>query len=137
MAFWTSGKEKSQIDPRLGSSLLPSLASLSGIPETSRVQTLPSSSLMGETESPTKTVGSDERRESVDELRVQHRHTAATVVKQIASGNSPREDPVDRGAWQATVHGVAKSWTCLCEELSLFSGGSCCITQGAQLRALR
>ena len=23
------------------------------------------------------------------------------------------EDPMDRGAWQATVHGVAKSWTCL------------------------
>ena len=21
------------------------------------------------------------------------------------------ENPVDRGAWQATVHGVAKSWT--------------------------
>ena len=21
--------------------------------------------------------------------------------------------PMDRGAWQATVHGVAKSWTCL------------------------
>lgn len=80
MAFWTSGKEKSQIDPHLGSSLLPSLASLSGIPETSRVQTLPSSSLTGETESPTKTAGSDERRERVGELRVQHRHTDATVV---------------------------------------------------------
>ena len=23
------------------------------------------------------------------------------------------EDPMDRGAWQATVHGVAKSWTWL------------------------
>ena len=23
------------------------------------------------------------------------------------------EDPMDRGAWQAIVHGVAKSWTCL------------------------
>ena len=25
------------------------------------------------------------------------------------------ENPVDRGAWQATVHGVAKSWTWLSE----------------------
>ena len=23
------------------------------------------------------------------------------------------ENPMDRGAWQATVHGVTKSWTCL------------------------
>ena len=23
------------------------------------------------------------------------------------------EDPMDRGAWQATVHGIAKSWTVL------------------------
>jgi len=23
------------------------------------------------------------------------------------------ENPMDRGAWQATVHGVAKRWTCL------------------------
>ena len=22
------------------------------------------------------------------------------------------ENPMDRGAWRATVHGVAKSWTC-------------------------
>ena len=22
-------------------------------------------------------------------------------------------NPMDRGAWRATVHGVAKSWTCL------------------------
>ena len=22
------------------------------------------------------------------------------------------ENPMDRGAWQATVHGVAESWTC-------------------------
>ena len=41
------------------------------------------------------------------------------------SGRSPGEgngnplqypclgNSVDRGAWQATVHGVAKSWTCL------------------------
>ena len=25
--------------------------------------------------------------------------------------NSCLENPVDRGAWSATVHGVAKSWT--------------------------
>ena len=68
MAFWTSGKEKSQIDPRLGSLLLPSLTILSGIPETSHVQTLPSSSLMGETESPTITVKSDERKERVGQI---------------------------------------------------------------------
>ena len=24
---------------------------------------------------------------------------------------SCQENPMDRGAWQATVHGVAKSWT--------------------------
>ena len=24
---------------------------------------------------------------------------------------SPLENPMDRGTWQATVHGVAKSWT--------------------------
>ena len=23
------------------------------------------------------------------------------------------ENPIDGGAWQATVHGVTKSWTCL------------------------
>ena len=23
------------------------------------------------------------------------------------------ENPMDRGAWQATVHGVPKNWTCL------------------------
>ena len=23
------------------------------------------------------------------------------------------ENPMDRGAWRATVHGVAKGWTCL------------------------
>ena len=27
----------------------------------------------------------------------------------------PGEPPMDRGAWQATVHGVAKSWTQLNE----------------------
>ena len=33
------------------------------------------------------------------------------------NGNPPQypwlENPMDRGAYQATVHGVAKSWTCL------------------------
>ena len=41
----------------------------------------------------------------------------------LGSGRSPREgngnllqysclgNPIDRGAWQATVHGAAKSWT--------------------------
>ena len=24
---------------------------------------------------------------------------------------SPLENPTDRGAWQVTIHGVAKSWT--------------------------
>ena len=27
--------------------------------------------------------------------------------------NSCLENPMDRGAWQATVHGVRKSWTTL------------------------
>ena len=26
---------------------------------------------------------------------------------------SCQENPMDRGAWQAIVHGVAKSWACL------------------------
>ena len=25
------------------------------------------------------------------------------------------ENPMDRGAWQATVHGIAKIWTQLCD----------------------
>ena len=46
-----------------------------------------------------------------------------TWVRPLGWGNSPREgngnplqhsclkDPIDGGAWQATVHGVTKSWT--------------------------
>ena len=30
------------------------------------------------------------------------------------------ENPVDRGTWQATVHGVRKSWTRLSDFTSLF-----------------
>ena len=26
---------------------------------------------------------------------------------------SYQDNPMDRGVWQATVHGVTKSWTCL------------------------
>ena len=29
------------------------------------------------------------------------------------------ENPMDRGAWWATIHGVAKSWTQLTEQLTL------------------
>ena len=29
------------------------------------------------------------------------------------------ENPMDRGAWWATVHGVAKSWTRLTKQLNL------------------
>ena len=29
------------------------------------------------------------------------------------------ENPTDRGAWWATAHGVAKSWTCLSDFTSL------------------
>ena len=37
------------------------------------------------------------------------------------------ENPMDRGAWQATVHGVTKSWTQLCDlttdfQLRIFYG---------------
>ena len=31
------------------------------------------------------------------------------------------ENPMDRGAWQATVHGVAKSWTQLSDFTSFLS----------------
>ena len=31
--------------------------------------------------------------------------------KEVHSSNSCLENPMDRGAWQATVCGVAKSWT--------------------------
>ena len=34
------------------------------------------------------------------------------------------ENPMDRGAWQATVHGVAKSWTRLSNFTSLNWKGS-------------
>ena len=27
------------------------------------------------------------------------------------------ENPIDRGAWQVTVHGIEKSWTGLCHAL--------------------
>ena len=30
------------------------------------------------------------------------------------SGILAWENPMDRGAWEATAHGVAESWTCLC-----------------------
>ena len=31
------------------------------------------------------------------------------------------ENPIDRGAWKAAVHGVAKSWIQLATSLSLFT----------------
>ena len=38
----------------------------------------------------------------------------------VGNGNPPYysclEDPIDRGAWQVTVHGVTKSWTQLSNE---------------------
>ena len=49
------------------------------------------------------------------------------------SGKSPGEgngnplqysclgNPMDRGAWQATVHGVAKSWTQLTDQVRTYS----------------
>ena len=50
-------------------------------------------------------------------------YNAGDLVSIPGSGRSPREEngnplqhsclenPMDRGAWQATVHGVTKSWT--------------------------
>ena len=44
-----------------------------------------------------------------------HIHLYTTVVYREGNGNllqnSCRENPIDRGAWWATVHGVAKSRT--------------------------
>ena len=34
---------------------------------------------------------------------------------------SCQENPLDRGAWQATVHGVAKNWTQLNDQFRIFS----------------
>ena len=31
-------------------------------------------------------------------------------LSNLLQGNSCLENPIDRGAWQATVHGVPKSW---------------------------
>ena len=33
------------------------------------------------------------------------------LEKEMATHSGILENPKDRGAWQATVHGVAKSWT--------------------------
>ena len=34
------------------------------------------------------------------------------------------ENPTDRGAWRATVHGVAKSWTQLSDSHTTFTSSS-------------
>ena len=34
-----------------------------------------------------------------------------SLEKEMATHSSTLENPVDRGAWWATVHGIAKSWT--------------------------
>ena len=41
------------------------------------------------------------------------------LEKQIAVQYSSLENSMDKGAWQATVYGVAKSWTWLSDYRSL------------------
>ena len=35
------------------------------------------------------------------------------LLEEVMATHSCLENPLGRGAWQAIVHGVAKSWTCL------------------------
>ena len=50
----------------------------------------------------------------VKEVQI-HSHNVFACNLELVNGNplqySCLENPLDRGAWQATVHGVAKSWT--------------------------
>ena len=59
-------------------------------------------------------------KEFVCQCRRHKRHRFSPWVRKIPRGgngnplqSSCLENPMDRGAWQATVHGVAKSWTWL------------------------
>ena len=47
---------------------------------------------------------------SIPELGVQSLSWEDPLEKEMAS-KSCLENPMDRGAWQATVHRVTKSWT--------------------------
>ena len=54
--------------------------------------------------------------QEMQEMRVQTLDWEDPLEKEMASHsigleNSCLENPMDRGAWQATVHEVAKSWT--------------------------
>ena len=48
---------------------------------------------------------------AVWESRVQLLDWEDPLEKEMATGSSCLENSMDRGAWSATVHGVAKSWT--------------------------
>ena len=52
------------------------------------------------------------------------------IMFSLKNGNplqySCLENPMDRGAWQATVHGVAGSWTCLSDYHSIEHLNCCC-----------
>ena len=52
---------------------------------------------------------------AMQETRVQSLNQGDTLQKGMATHCSFLAvlNPMDRGAWWATVHGVAKSWTCL------------------------
>ena len=48
---------------------------------------------------------------AMQETRVQPLSWEDPLEKEMATHSSILENPMDGEAWQATVHGVAKSWT--------------------------
>ena len=44
-------------------------------------------------------------------MQVQSLGQEDPIEKELATQYSCLENPTDRGAWRAVVHGVAKSWT--------------------------
>ena len=48
--------------------------------------------------------------QELQESRVRSLGREAPLEKGMATRSCCLENPMDRGAWQATVHGVAKSW---------------------------
>ena len=64
-------------------------------------------------------LGGSDSKESACQCRGHRRHGLDLRVGKTGGGNgnplqySCLKNPIDKGAWQATVHGVTKSWTCL------------------------
>ena len=67
--------------------------------------------------------GSDGKASTTPETGVRSLGREEPLEKEMAAHSSILENPTDRGAWQVTVHGVAKSRTRLSDFTSLHGKG--------------